>query len=102
MAKYLQKVRDMERHFLGFEVRNVRRADNVAANRLAKAAAGQFPVEGEVFHEILKESSVGKCSEAASVLVLGEQDRRTPIRLCLEGKPLSKGRSDEQRNRLRA
>ena len=67
---------------------------------MAKATAGQFPVEGEVFHEILKESSVGKCSEAASVLVLGEEDWRTPIRLCLEGKPLSEGRSDEQRIHL--
>ena len=89
MAKYLLEVREMERHFASFEVRNVRRTNNEEADRLAKAAAGQCPVEGNVFHEILKESSVAKLPVAANVLVLGEEDRRTLIRSCLEGKPLS-------------
>ena len=56
---------------------------------MAKAAAGQFPVEAEVFHEILKESSVHRFSEVAKVLVVREEDLRVSIRLCLEGKAVA-------------
>ena len=89
MAKYLQAVWEMEKHFVGFEVQNVRRAENEEADWLAKAAAGQRPVEDTVFHEILREPSVTRLPVPSKILVLGEEDWRTPIRACLEGKPLS-------------
>ena len=69
---------------------------------LVVAAAGKRPVERDVFHEVLKESSVAQLPMAANVLVLGEEDWRTPIQTCLDGEPLSGGRSDEQKILLRA
>jgi ribonuclease HI len=37
--KYLEKVREMERHFKGYTVQHIPRDDNNEADRLAKAAA---------------------------------------------------------------
>jgi ribonuclease HI/probable phosphoglycerate mutase len=39
LAKYLQFLRDQEKHFKGFTVKNISRNDNSDADKLAKAAA---------------------------------------------------------------
>jgi ribonuclease HI len=39
LMKYLEKVREMERHFKGYTVQHIPRDDNNEADRLAKAAA---------------------------------------------------------------
>jgi hypothetical protein len=39
LAKYLQFLRDQEKHFEGFTVKNISRNDNSDADELAKAAA---------------------------------------------------------------
>jgi hypothetical protein len=36
--KYLEKVREMERHFKGYSVQHIPRDDNNEANKLAKVA----------------------------------------------------------------
>jgi ribonuclease HI len=39
LARYLQFLRDQEKHFEGFTVKNISRNDNSDADELAKAAA---------------------------------------------------------------
>ena len=39
LAKYLQFLRDQEKYFKGFTVKNISRIDNSDANEIAKAAA---------------------------------------------------------------
>jgi hypothetical protein len=39
LIKYLEKVREMERHFKGYSVQHIPRDDNNEADKLAKAAA---------------------------------------------------------------
>jgi hypothetical protein len=56
--KYLEKVREMERHFKGYSIQHIPRDDNNEADKLAKAAARnqEFPLD--VFFEIIKEPSI--------------------------------------------
>jgi hypothetical protein len=39
LARYLQFLRDQEKHFEGFTIKNISRNDNSDADELAKAAA---------------------------------------------------------------
>jgi hypothetical protein len=56
--KYLEKVREMERHFNGYSVQHIPRGDNNEADKLAKVAARNNAVPPDVFFEIIKESSI--------------------------------------------
>jgi ribonuclease HI len=56
--KYLEKVREMERHFNGYSVQHIPRDDNNEADKLAKAAARNNAMPPDVFLEIIKESSI--------------------------------------------
>jgi hypothetical protein len=39
LAKYLQFLRDQEKYFEGFTIKNISRIDNLDANEIAKSAA---------------------------------------------------------------
>ena len=101
MAKYMI-AREMDKFFSGFEVGNVRRSQNEESNSLTKVAAGQCPLQREVFHEELTESSVAGLVMAKKVLTLGVENWRAPIRACLENKLVDENKGDEQRVRFRA
>jgi ribonuclease HI len=58
LIKYLEKVREMERHFKGYSVQHVPRDDNNEADKLAKAAARNQELPLDVFFEIIKEPSI--------------------------------------------
>jgi hypothetical protein len=54
LAKYLQFLRDQEKHFEGFTVKNISRNDNSETDELAKAAAQNSGLPQDVFYQILK------------------------------------------------
>jgi hypothetical protein len=58
--KYLEKVREMERHFKGYSVQHIPRDDNNEADKLAKAATRNQEMPPDVCFEIIKEPSIKK------------------------------------------
>jgi hypothetical protein len=56
--KYLEKVREMERHFKGYSVQHIPRDDNNEADKLTKAAARNNTMPPKVFFEIVKKFSI--------------------------------------------
>jgi ribonuclease HI len=58
LVKYLEKVREMEKHFKGYSVHHIPRNDNNEADKLAKAAAQNQAMPPDVFFEIIKEPSI--------------------------------------------
>jgi ribonuclease HI len=58
LMKYLEKVREMERHFKGYSVQHIPRDDNNEADKLAKAAARNQELPPDVFFEIIREPSI--------------------------------------------
>jgi ribonuclease HI len=58
LAKYLQFLRDQEKHFEGFTVKNISRNNNSDADELAKAAAQNTSLPQDVFYQILKQASI--------------------------------------------
>jgi ribonuclease HI len=60
LMKYLEKVREMERHFKGYSVQHIPRDDNNEADKLAKVAVRNQVMPPDVFFEIIKEPSIEK------------------------------------------
>jgi ribonuclease HI len=60
LMKYLEKVREIERHFKGYSVQHISRDDNNEAGKLAKAAARNQAMPLDVFFEIIKELSINE------------------------------------------
>jgi ribonuclease HI len=58
LVKYLEKVREMEKHFKGYTVQHISRNDNNEADKLAKAAAQKQAMLPYVFFEIIREPSI--------------------------------------------
>jgi ribonuclease HI len=58
LMKYMEKVREMERHFKGYSVQHIPRDDNNEADKLAKAAARNQELPPDVFFEIIREPSI--------------------------------------------
>jgi hypothetical protein len=56
--KYLEKAREMERHFKGYSLQHIPRDDNNEADKLANVAARNQEMPPDVFFEIIKESSI--------------------------------------------
>ena len=53
LIKYLEKVREMEKHFKGYSVQHIPRNENNKSDKLAKAAAQKQPMPPDVFYEII-------------------------------------------------
>jgi ribonuclease HI len=58
LMKYLEKVREMERHFKGYSIQHIPRDDNNEEDKLAKAAAKNQELPHDVFFEIIREPSI--------------------------------------------
>jgi ribonuclease HI len=58
LMKYLEKAREMERHFKGYLVQHIPRDDNNEADKLAKGAARNQEMPPDVFFKIIKEQSI--------------------------------------------
>jgi hypothetical protein len=56
--KYLEKVREMERHVKDYLVQHIPSDDNNEADKLAKAASRNHPMPPDMFYEIIKEPSI--------------------------------------------
>jgi ribonuclease HI len=84
LMKYLEKVREMERHFKGYLVQHIPRDDNNEADKLAKAAARNQEIPPDVFFKIIKEPSI-KESKTKIVNVVETPDWRAEIMAYLRG-----------------
>jgi ribonuclease HI len=78
LMKYLEKVREMERHFKGYSVQHIPRDDNNATDKLAKAAARNQAMPPDVFFEIIKEPSI-KETKTKIVSIVETPDWRDEI-----------------------
>jgi ribonuclease HI len=84
LMKYMEKVREMERHFKGDSVQHIPRDDNNEADKLAKAAARNQELPPDVFFEIIKEPSI-KESRSKIVNVVETPHWRAEIMAYLRG-----------------
>ncbi|XP_072147936.1 uncharacterized protein [Setaria viridis] len=57
LVKYLTVVRTMEKHFTGFTVKHISRAENDQVDKLAKAAAQNEPIPPNTLYEVIKTPS---------------------------------------------
>jgi ribonuclease HI len=83
LMKYLEKVREMERHFKGYSVQHIPRHDNNEVDKLAKAAARNQAMPPDVFFEIIKPSI--KEEKPKVVSVVETPDWRAEIMAYLRG-----------------
>jgi hypothetical protein len=81
---YLEKVREMERHFKGYSVQHIPRDDNNEADKLAKAAARNQTMHPDVFFEIIKEPSIKK-TKPKILSIVETPDWRVEIMAYLRG-----------------
>jgi ribonuclease HI len=84
LMKYLEKVREMERHFKGYSVQHIPRDDNNEADKLAKVAARNQVMPPDVFFEIIKEPSI-KETKPKIVSIVETLDWRAEIMAYLKG-----------------
>jgi ribonuclease HI len=101
LMKYLEKVREMERHFKGYSVQHIPRDDNNEADKLAKAAVRNQEMSPEVFLEIIKEPSI-KESRPKIISVVETPDWRAKIMAYLRGHYEPKNELQEKRLKQRA
>jgi ribonuclease HI len=84
LMKYLEKVREMEKHFKGYSIQHIPRDDNNEADKLAKAVARNQELPPDVFFEIIREPSI-KDSKPKIVNVVETPDWRAEIMAYLRG-----------------
>jgi hypothetical protein len=84
LMKYLEKVREMERHFKGYSVQHIPRDDNNEADKLAKAAARNQELPHDVFFEIIREPSI-KEPRMKTVNIVETSNWRAEIMAYLRG-----------------
>jgi hypothetical protein len=99
--KYLEKVREMKRHFKGYSVQHIPRDDNNEADKLAKAAVRNQEMPPDVFFEIIKEPSI-KESKPKIVNVVETPDWRAEIMAYLRGHYEPQDELQEKRLKQRA
>jgi hypothetical protein len=99
--KYLEKVREMERHFKGYSVQHIPRDENNEANKLARAAARNQVMPPDVFFKIIKEPSV-KEEKPKIVNVIETPDWRVEIMAYLRGHYEPQDELEEKRLKQRA
>jgi ribonuclease HI len=86
LARYLQFLRDQEKHFEGFTVKNISRNDNSDADELAKAATQNTSLPQDVFYQILKQASIKAVQVTPrEVHIIPSEDWRAPIMTYLHG-----------------
>jgi ribonuclease HI len=100
LMKYLEKVREMERHFKGYSVQHIPRDDNNEADKLAKAARNQ-ELPQDVFFEIIREPSI-KEPRPKSMNIVETPDWRAEIMAYLRGHYEPQDELEEKRLKQRA
>jgi ribonuclease HI len=101
LMKYLEKVREMERHFKGYSVQHIPRDDNNDAYKLAKVGARNQVMPPDVFFEIIKELSI-KETKPKIVSVVEIPDWRAEIMAYLRGHYEPQDELEEKRLKQRA
>jgi hypothetical protein len=80
LAKYLQFLREQEKYFESFTVKNISRTENPDADELAKVAAQNIRLPQDVFFQVLTQASINTKQEAPrEVHVIQSEDWRAPI-----------------------
>ena len=86
LAKYLHFLREQEKYFEGFTVKNISRTDNSDANEIAKATAQNTSLPQDVFCQVLTQASIKTKQEVPrEVHVIQSEDYRAPIMAYLCG-----------------
>jgi ribonuclease HI len=85
LMKYLEKVREMERHFKGYSVQHIPRDDNNEVDKLAKAAARNQAVPPDMFFEIIEEPPI-KEAKPKIMNIVETRDWRAEIMAYLRGR----------------
>jgi ribonuclease HI len=101
LMKYLEKVREMERHFKGYSVKHIPRDDNNEADKLAKAAARNQELPPNVFFEIIREPSI-KESRPKIMNAVETPDWRAEIMAYLRGHYEPQDEMEEKRLKQKA
>jgi hypothetical protein len=101
LMKYLEKVKEMERHFKGYTVQHIPRDGNNEADRIAKAGGRNQEMPPDVFFEIIKEPSI-KEEKAKIVSVVETPDWREEIMAYLRGHYELQSELEEKRLKQRA
>jgi hypothetical protein len=101
LMKYLEKVREMERHFKGYSVQHIPRDDNNEADKLAKAAARNQELPPNVFFEIIREPSI-KESRPKIMNAVETPDWRAEIMAYLRGHYEPQDEMEEKRLKQKA
>ena len=86
LAKYLQFLREQEKYFEGFTVKNISRIDNSDADEIAKAIAQNTSLSQDVFFQVLTHASIKAKQEVPrEVHIVQSKDWRAPIMAYLRG-----------------
>jgi ribonuclease HI len=101
LMKYLEKVREMERHFKSYSVQHIPRDDNNEADKLAKAATRNQAMSPDVFFEIIKEPSI-KETKSKIVNIVETPNWRAEIMAYLRGHYEPQDELEEKRLKHRA
>ena len=80
IVAYLTEVRRLERRFIGFEVKPIRREDNFLANEMARLASSRKPILVGVFKERLSRPSTTVLGQSeGDVLLRNGAPEPTPL-----------------------
>ena len=86
LAKYLQFLREQEKYFKGFTIKNISRTNNSDADEIAKAAAQNTSLPQDVFFQVLTHASIKAKQEVPrEVYIIQSEDWRAPIMAYLRG-----------------
>ena len=84
LIQYLEAVRAMEKHFRGFTIIHIPRAQDDEADRLAKAAFKKQQLPPDIFYEEIRTPSTRPKKENR-INVIFSEDWRAPIMAYLRG-----------------
>ena len=80
LAKYLQFLREQEKYFEGFIVKNISRIDNSDDDKIVKATASNTSFPQDVFFQVLTHASIKAKQEVPrEVHIIQSEDWRAPI-----------------------
>ena len=86
LAKYLQFLREQEKYFEGFTVKNISRIDNSDADEIAKAIAQNTSLPQDVSFQVLTHASIKAKQEVPrEVHIIQSENWRAPIMAYLRG-----------------
>jgi ribonuclease HI len=80
LARYLQFLREREKYFKGFTVKNISRTNNSDADEIAKATTQNTSLPQDVFFQVLNQASIDTKQEAPREdHIIQSEDWRAPI-----------------------